>query len=39
MNALKDSANTDRCALDEDSAKFLKDERFTMTEYQTSANL
>ena len=34
-----DSANTDRCTLYEDSANFLKDERFTTTEYQTSANL
>ena len=39
MNALDDSANTDRCMLYEDSANFLKDERFTKTEYQTSANL
>ena len=39
MNALDDSANTDRCKLYEDSANFLKDERFTKTEYQTSANL
>ena len=39
MNALDDSANTDRCTLCEDSANFLKDERFTKTEYQTSANL
>ena len=39
MNALDDSANTDRCTLYEDSAKFLKDERFTKTEYQTSPNL
>ena len=39
MNALEDSANTDRCTLYEDSANFLKDERFTKTEYQTSANL
>ena len=37
MNALEDSANTDRCTLYEDSANFLKDERFTKTEYQTSA--
>ena len=29
MNALDDSAITDRCTLYEDSAKFLKDERFT----------
>ena len=29
MNALDDSANTDRCTLYEDSAIFLKDERFT----------
>ena len=28
MNALEDSANTDRCTLYEDSANFLKDERF-----------
>ena len=44
MNALDDSANTDRRRLYEDSANFLKDERFTTTEYarleyQTSANL
>ena len=39
MNALEDSANIDRCALYEDSANVLKDERFTKTEYQTSANL
>ena len=40
MNALEDSANTDRCTLYEDSANFLKDERFTKTEeYQTSKNL
>ena len=39
MNALDDSANTDRCRLYEDLANFLKDERFTKTEYQTSANL
>ena len=39
MNALDDSANTDRCTLYEDSANFLKDERFTKTEHQTSANL
>ena len=39
MNVLDDSANTDRCTLYEDSANFLKDERFTKTEYQTSANL
>ena len=39
MNALDDSANTDQCTLYEDSANFLKDERFTKTEYQTSANL
>ena len=39
MNALDDSAITDRCTLYEDSANFLKDERFTKTEYQTSANL
>ena len=36
---MDDSANTDRCKLYEDSANFLKDERFTKTEYQTSANL
>ena len=36
MNALEDSANTDRCTLYEDSANLLKDERFTKTEYQTS---
>ena len=29
MNALDDSVNTDRCTLYEDSANFLKDERFT----------
>ena len=28
MNALDDSANTDRCTLYEDSANFLKDDRF-----------
>ena len=39
INALDDSANTDRCKLYKDSANFLKDERFTKTEYQTSANL
>ena len=39
MNALDDSAITDRCTLYEDSANVLKDERFTKTEYQTSANL
>ena len=39
MNALEDSANTDRCTLYEDSTNFLKDERFTKTEYHTSANL
>ena len=39
MNALEDSANTDRCTLYEDSANFLKDERFTKTEYQTSTDL
>ena len=39
MNALNDSANTDRRTLYEDSTNFLKDERFTKTEYQTSANL
>ena len=37
MNVLEDSANTDRCTLYEDSANFLKDERFTKTETQTSA--
>ena len=36
MNALDDSANTDRCTLYEDSANLLKDERFTKTERQTS---
>ena len=36
MNALDDSTNTDRCALYEDSTNFLKDERLTKTEYQTS---
>ena len=36
MTALGDSANTDRCTLYEDLANFLKDERFTKTEYQTS---
>ena len=35
MKALDDSAITDRCTLYEDS----EDERFTKTEYQTSANL
>ena len=39
MKALDDSVITDRCTLYEDSANFLKDERFTKTEYQTSANL
>ena len=39
MKALDDSVITDRCTLYEDSADFLKDERFTKTEYQTSANL
>ena len=39
MNALDDSGNTNLCTLDQDSANFLKDERFTKTEYQTSANL
>ena len=39
MKALDDSAITDRCTLYEDSANFLKDARFTKTEYQTSANL
>ena len=40
MNALENSAITDRCTLYEDSANFLKNERFTKTEYrQTSANL
>ena len=39
MNGLEDSANTERCTLHQDSANFLKDERFTKTEYQTSANL
>ena len=34
MNALDDLANTY-----EDSANFFKDELFTNTEYQTSANL
>ena len=41
MNALDDSANTDRCTLYEDSANFLKDERFTgplRRQYQTLAN-
>ena len=39
MNALDDSANTDRCTLYEDSANFLKDERFTKNiTYQTLAN-
>ena len=36
MNALDDSANTDLCTLYEDSANFLKNERLTKTEYQTS---
>ena len=35
MKPLHDSAITDRCTLYEDS----EDERFTKTEYQTSANL
>ena len=39
MNALENSANTERHMLYEDSANFLKDERFRKTEYQTSANL
>ena len=39
MNALDDAENTDGCTLYEDSANFLKDERFTKTEYQTLANL
>ena len=39
MNALDDSANTDRFTLYENPANFLKDERLTKTEYQTSANL
>ena len=39
MNALDDSAITDRCTLYEDSANLLKDERFTKTEYQTLAGL
>ena len=39
MNALEDSANTDRCTLYEDSANLLKDERFTKTEYHISPNL
>ena len=30
MNALDDSANTDRCTLYEDSANFLTDERLQM---------
>ena len=40
MNALDDSANTDRCTLYEDSANFLKDERFTknIRPYQTALN-
>ena len=41
MNALDDSANTDRCTLYEDSANFLKDERLTgplRRQYQTLAN-
>ena len=36
MNALDDSANTDRCTLYEDSANLLKEERFTKTGYQTT---
>ena len=39
MNALDDSASTDLCTLYEDSVNFLKDERFTKIEYQTSGNL
>ena len=39
MKALDDSASTDLCTLYEDSVNFLKDERFTKIEYQTSANL
>ena len=39
MKALDDSVITDRCTLYKDSANLLKDERFTKTEYQTSANL
>ena len=31
MNDLDDSENTDRCKLYEDSANFLKDERFSKT--------
>ena len=38
MNALHNSANTDRCTLYKDLANFLKDERFTKKEYQTLAN-
>ena len=34
MNALENSAITDRCTLYEDSANFLKNERFTKTEYR-----
>ena len=33
MNALDDSANTDRRTLYEDSANFLKDERFTKSDH------
>ena len=33
MNALDDAENTDLCTLCEDSANFLKDERFTKPEY------
>ena len=39
MNALDDLAKTYRCTLYEDSANFLKDERFRKKEYQSSANL
>ena len=39
MNALENSANTDRYMLYEDSANFLKDERFRKTEYLTSAKM
>ena len=39
MNALEDPTNTDRCTVYEDSTNFLKDERFTKTEYHTPANL
>ena len=36
MNALDDSGNTNLCTLYQDSANFLKDERFTDLRPQTS---